>query len=171
MIDILKLLKLRLNFTTTNVYFERYGVKKDSGKWNGIIGNLVDGNIDLIQAFFSNTTWYLRCGKILPDLEFFPWVLSFLLEFKVFPWDFWIFLQFYCHILINFDIFPLEFNFSKIFVNKNAIKSPTPSKILSFDRKIKFFSWIFLIGGKILPEVEFFPWIFGLSLSFFDGRC
>ena len=41
---------------------------------------------------------------------------------------------------INFAIFPLEFNFSKIFVNKNAIKSPTPSKILSFDRKIKFFS-------------------------------
>ena len=114
-------------------------------------------------GFFFNTTWEARRGKILPDLEFCPWVLSFLLEFLAFPWDFWIFLNFYCHILINFDIFPLEFNFSKIFVNKNAIKSPTPSKILSFDRKIKFFSWIFLIGGKILPEVEFFPWVFGLS--------
>ena len=66
--------------------------------------------------------------------------MSFLLEFLAFPRDFWIFLNFYCHILINFDIFPLEFNFSKIFVNKNAIKSPTPSKILIFDRKIKFFS-------------------------------
>ena len=55
MIDILKLLKLRLNFTTTNVYFERYGVKKDSGKWNGIIGNLVDGNIDLIATELSIT--------------------------------------------------------------------------------------------------------------------
>ena len=114
------------------------------------------------QAFF-NTTWEVRRGKILPGLEFFPWVLSFLLEFLVFPWDFWIFLQCFSHILINFDIFPLEFNFSKIFVNKNAIKSPTPSNFLSFDRKIKFFSWIFLIGGKILPEVEFFPWVFGLS--------
>ena len=28
--------------------------------------------------------------------------LSFLLEFWVFPWDFWIFLQFHCHILINY---------------------------------------------------------------------
>ena len=63
----------------------------------------------------------------------------------------------FSRVLINFDIFPLEFNFSKIFVNKNAIKSATPSKILSFDRKIKFFSLIFLIGGKILPEIEFFP--------------
>ena len=114
------------------------------------------------QAFF-NTTWEVRRGKILPGLEFFPWVLSFLLEFWVFPWVFRIVLNLFCNILINFDIFPLEFNFSKIFVNKNAIKSPTPSKMLSFDRKIKFFSWIFLIGGKILPEVEFFPWVFGLS--------
>ena len=112
---------------------------------------------------FFNTTWEARRGKILPGLEFFPWVLSFLLEFLVFPWVFWIFLQFFCDILINFDIFPLEFNFSKIFVNKNAIKSATPSKILSFDKKINFFSWVFLIGGKILPEVEFFPWVFGLS--------
>ena len=42
--------------------------------------------------------------------------------------------------IINFDIFPIEFIFSKIFGNKNAIKSLTPLKILSLDRKIKFFS-------------------------------
>ena len=25
----------------------------------------------LVQAFFYNITWYLRHGKVLPDLEFF----------------------------------------------------------------------------------------------------
>ena len=55
MIDILKLLKLRLNFTTINVFDERYGVKKDSSTWNGIIGKLVDGNINLIATELSIT--------------------------------------------------------------------------------------------------------------------
>ena len=55
MIDILKLLKLRLNFTTTDVFDERHGVKKDSGTWNGIIGKLIDGNIDLIATELSIT--------------------------------------------------------------------------------------------------------------------
>ena len=55
MIDILKLLKLRLNFTTINVFDERYGVKKDSGTWNGIIGKLVDGNINLIATDLTIT--------------------------------------------------------------------------------------------------------------------
>ena len=80
--------------------------------------------------------------------------LSFFLEFWVFPWVLINFLSFTCKSLDFSSIslsysykLPLEFNFSRIFVNKNAIKSPPPSKILSFDRKIEFFSWIFLIGG------------------------
>ena len=55
MMDILTLLKLRLNFTTTNVFDDRFGVKRDSGTWNGIIGKLVDRNIDLIAAELSIT--------------------------------------------------------------------------------------------------------------------
>ena len=43
-------------------------------------------------GFFYNITWYLRRGKILPHLEFFPWVLSFFLVLSFFPS---IFLQFY----------------------------------------------------------------------------
>ena len=53
--DILKLLELRLNFTTTYVFDDRFGVKRDSGTWNGIIGKLVDRNIDLIAAELSIT--------------------------------------------------------------------------------------------------------------------
>ena len=55
MMDILTLLKLRLNFTTTNVFDDGFGVKRDSGTWNGIIGKLVDRNIDLIAAELSIT--------------------------------------------------------------------------------------------------------------------
>ena len=36
----------------------------------------------LTQAFCFNITWSLRRGKILPKLEFFPWVLSLILEFR-----------------------------------------------------------------------------------------
>ena len=43
--DILTLLKLRMNFTTTNVFDDNFGVKRDSGTWNGIIGKLVNHNI------------------------------------------------------------------------------------------------------------------------------
>ena len=53
--DILTLLKLRLNFTTTNVFDDGFGVKRDSGTWNGIIGKLADGNIDLIATELSIT--------------------------------------------------------------------------------------------------------------------
>ena len=55
MIDVLTLLKLRLNFTTTHIFDEKFGVKRDSGTWNGIIGKLVDRNIDLIAAELSIT--------------------------------------------------------------------------------------------------------------------
>ena len=53
--DILTLLKLRMNFTTTNVFDDNFGVKRDSGTWNGIIGKLVNHNIDLIAAELSIT--------------------------------------------------------------------------------------------------------------------
>ena len=43
-------------------------------------------NIQLHQAFFYNTTWYLRRGNILPALEFFAWVSSFFFEFWYFYW-------------------------------------------------------------------------------------
>ena len=126
------------------------------------------------QALFFNTTWEARRGKILPGLEFFPWVLSFLLELLVFAWVFWIFLHFSVIFFTIFYIFLLQFNISKIFVNKNDLKSTTSPKILSFDRKIKFFflsfpnwrenpprGWVFSLSFWL----EFFPWVLVFSTA------
>ena len=67
-----------------------------------------------ISGFVNfNITWEARCGKILPGLEFF----GFSAIFFVIP--------------IDFEIFPLEFNFSKIFV-KRCHKKCHPLKNVEF---------------------------------------
>ena len=98
------------------------------------------------------------------SFEFFTWVLGFSEKPKTFSLSF-----LDCSSIIYWENsyrlwhFSLEFNFSIVFFDKNAIKSDTHSKILSFNGKIHLFSWVFLIGGKILPEVEFFPWVLVFS--------
>ena len=85
------------------------------------------------QAFCFNITWSLRRGKILPKLEFFPWVLSFILEFCFFT-------EVFCQ---NFSkIYKIEdfciqnsWNWKYLLI-KIAKPVPTPLKRI----KIEFFS-------------------------------
>ena len=110
----------------------------------------------LSQAFCFNITWSLRRGKILPKLEFFPWVLSFILEF-CFCTE--VFCKNYSKILKIGD-FCIQNSWS---LKDLLIKIAKPVLPPWKEIKIEFFSWVIYIFGKCLPELEFFSWVFGLS--------
>ena len=61
------------------------------------------------QAFFLNITWVHIRGECLPNLEFFPWVLSFFLEFWFFPLEFY---RFFSWLFSNFLKLSAKFQFS-----------------------------------------------------------
>ena len=130
------------------------------------------------SGFFFNTTWEGGRGQVLPDVEFFPWVLSFFLEFWEFLLSFGKNITLFpknLKILTNHGKFYHFFLFLKIFVNKNGVKSATPLKILSFDEKVSWnlvFFLSFANGRESPPKgwvfflsflLEFCPWVLVFS--------
>ena len=69
-------------------------------------------SVYLNQAFFYNTTWAEERGKCLPDLEFFPWVLSFLLEFWVLSWVLSFFPSIYLNLSIKISYFLINYTWN-----------------------------------------------------------
>ena len=135
----------------------------------------------LLQAFFYNTTWGHRRRNCSPKVEFFPWVLGFLLEFWVFSLSFKFLTQYLSSILkkiiANFQFFLQNLPILKTFVNKNGIKSLTPPEKFSFSTKsfqIEVFFLSFWKRETLLPKgwvfflsfwLEFVPWVLVFSGS------
>ena len=109
-------------------------------------------NGSLYQAFCFNITWSLRRGKILPKLEFFPWVLSFILEFRFFTEVF----SKNCSKVSKIEDFCFQNSCSwKYLWLKIAKQVPRPLK--------KDQNWLFSLSFLLLGEMPPGAWVFFLS--------
>ena len=91
-----------------------------------------------VRHFFNTSLERGRVSK-LRELEFFPWVLGFFLEFWGFPLSFWRFYhyeRFFLDLLKFFLKNSKMFPFLKIFGNKNGIFRCTPG---NFAKRWVFF--------------------------------
>ena len=87
----------RHSITIAAVWLKKIFFGIEISHWNRLWPNTI-GEILFNPGFFCNTTWYLRCGKCLPDLEFFAWVLSFFFSLLFSP-------QFFLNFLNKSNIF------------------------------------------------------------------
>lgn len=55
MIDIMDILEAQLNFTVKQKFYKDFGTSTAQNEWDGVIGGLVQNEVDLIAAELSIT--------------------------------------------------------------------------------------------------------------------